>query len=165
MIIRGRLWKFGDNISTDIIISGKYLRTLNYSLWVKHLMEELDPAFSTKIRKGDIIVAGKNFGCGSSREQAVLAIKLAGISAVVAESFGWIFFRNAINHGLPVIECPNITKYVETGEVIEINLVKGFVKTPKKTIIVKPYPKFIMDIFNVGGLIQYYRREKTQWLK
>ncbi|RLG74177.1 MAG: 3-isopropylmalate dehydratase [Thermoprotei archaeon] len=158
MIIRGRVWKFGDNISTDIIIPGRYLRTLNYSLWPKHLMEGIDPTFSSKVRKGDIIVAGKNFGCGSSREQAVLAIKFAGISAVVAESFGWIFFRNAINHGLPAIECPNITKYVETGDIIEIDLANGFIKTPKKTLMIKPYPKFIMDILNAGGLIQYYRR-------
>lgn len=158
MIIRGRVWKFGDNISTDIIIPGRYLRTSNYSLWPKHLMEGIDPTFSSKVRKGDIIVAGKNFGCGSSREQAVLAIKFAGISAVVAESFGWIFFRNAINHGLPAIECPNITKYVETGDVIEIDLANGFIKTPKKTLMIKPYPKLIMDILNAGGLIQYYRR-------
>jgi len=158
MIIRGRVWKFGGNISTDIIIPGRYLRTLNYSLWPKHLMEGIDPTFSSKVRKGDIIVAGKNFGCGSSREQAVLAIKFAGISAVVAESFGWIFFRNAINHGLPAIECPNITKYVETGDIIEIDLANGFIKTPKKTLMIKPYPKFIMDILNAGGLIQYYRR-------
>ncbi len=160
MIVKGRVWKFGDNISTDIIIPGKYLRTLNYSLWVKHLMEGLDPAFSSKIRKGDIIVAGKNFGCGSSREQAVLAIKLAGISAVVAESFGWIFFRNAINNGLLVVECPNIVKYVETGDIMEINVIEGYVKTPRKILSIKPYPKFIMDIISLGGLTEYYRRKK-----
>ncbi|OYT52326.1 MAG: 3-isopropylmalate dehydratase [Desulfurococcales archaeon ex4484_217_2] len=158
MIIKGRVWKFGDNISTDIIIPGRYLRTLNYSLWPKHLMEGLDPTFSSKVKRGDIIVAGKNFGCGSSREQAVLAIKLAGISAVVAESFGWIFFRNAINQGLPVIECPNITKYVKTGDIVKIDLVNGLVITQNKTLMINKYPKFILDILNAGGLIQYYKR-------
>lgn len=160
MIVKGRVWKFGDNISTDIIVPGKYLRTLNYDLWVRHLMEGLDPAFSSKIRRGDIIVAGKNFGCGSSREQAVLAIKLAGISAVVAESFGWIFFRNAINNGLLIVECPNIVKYVETGDTIEINVMEGYVKTPKKILSIKQYPKFIVDIISLGGLIEYYKRKK-----
>ncbi|MDD1766437.1 MAG: 3-isopropylmalate dehydratase, partial [Candidatus Methanomethyliaceae archaeon] len=121
-MIKGRVWKFGNDVDTDVIIPAKYLRSVDQTVWPKHLLEGLDPAFSSKVKAGDIIVAGKNFGCGSSREQAALAIKWAGVSVVVAESFARIFFRNAINNGLPLIECKGVNQAVDEGDVIEIDL-------------------------------------------
>ena len=158
-VISGRVWKFGDNIDTDVIIAGKYLRTTDWSTWAKHLMESLDPEFSSRVKPGDIIVAGENFGCGSSREQAVLAIKMAGISAVVAESFARIFFRNAINRGLLVVQCRGIVKSVENGDIITIDVNKGVVLTPRGTLKIQPIPNFLMEILEAGGLVEYYKRK------
>ncbi|RLE48913.1 MAG: 3-isopropylmalate dehydratase small subunit [Candidatus Methanomethylicota archaeon] len=157
--ISGRVWKFGDNIDTDVIIAGKYLRTTDWSTWAKHLMESLDPEFSSRVKPGDIIVAGENFGCGSSREQAVLAIKMAGIGAVVAESFARIFFRNAINRGLLVVQCKGIAKSVENGDVITIDVNKGEVLTPRGILKIQPIPSFLMEILEAGGLVEYYKRK------
>jgi 3-isopropylmalate/(R)-2-methylmalate dehydratase small subunit len=156
--IRGRIWKFGDDVDTDVIIPAKYLRSLDHSVWPKHVLEGLDPAFSSKVRKGDIIVGGKNFGCGSSREQAALAIKDAGVSAVVAESFARIFFRNAINNGLPLVECKGISQAVEEGDVIEIDLDSGEVKTKAANLRSKPLPPFLQDILKSGGLVEYFKK-------
>ncbi|MEM4658637.1 MAG: 3-isopropylmalate dehydratase small subunit [Candidatus Methanosuratincola sp.] len=156
-MIKGRVWKFGDDIDTDVIIPAKYLRSVDQSVWPKHVLEGVDPEFSSKVRPGDIIVAGKNFGCGSSREQAALAIKWAGVAAVVAESFARIFFRNAINNGLPLIEAKGISKMVEEGEVIEIDLDSGIVKTPKGEVKSAPLPPFLQDILKSGGLVEYYK--------
>ena len=159
MKIKGRVWKFGDDINTDVIIPSRYLRTFDSSVWPQHVMEGVDPEFPRKVKPGDIIVAGKNFGCGSSREQAAIALKLAGVAAVVAESFGWIFFRNAINNGLPAIECPGISKAVETGDIIEVDLKRGLVATPRGAFKVKPYPPFMRDILAYGGLVEYFKRK------
>lgn len=159
MKIRGKVWKFGDDVNTDVIIPARYLRTFDSSVWPQHVMEGIDPEFTKKVQPGDIIVAGRNFGCGSSREQAALAIKLAGIAAVVAESFGWIFFRNAINNGLPAVECPGISKAVETGDLIEIDLEKGVVSTPRGILQIKPYPVFMREILAHGGLVEYFKRK------
>lgn len=159
MIISGRVWKFGDDIDTDVIIPAKYLRSLDKSIWPKHVFEGIDPTFSSKVRPGDIIVAGKNFGCGSSREQAVLAIKWAGISAVVAESFARIFFRNGINNGLLLIECKGISNVVDNGDIIEINLNEGTIKTKRGIIKYKPLPQFLQEILNAGGLVEYYKKK------
>lgn len=153
--ISGKVWKFGDNIDTDVIIPGKYLRTTDMSLLASHAMEGVDPLFPQKVKKGDIIVAGKNFGCGSSREQAPLALKHAGIACVVAESFARIFFRNAINVGLPIIEAKI---ECEEGDVIEIYLGKGLVKNKDKTYNTTKLPGFLQEILADGGLVEHRKK-------
>jgi len=160
-VIRGKVWKFGDDVDTDVIIPAKYLRSVDKSVWPKHVLEGLDPSFSSKVGKGDIIVAGKNFGCGSSREQAALAIKWAGVAAVVAESFARIFFRNAINNGLPLIEAKGISSAVSEGDLIEIDLSSGEVRTKAGLIKSKPLPPFLREILDCGGLVEYYKSTKN----
>lgn len=160
MMLKGRVWKFGDDVDTDVIIPAKYLRSVDQTIWPKHVLEGLDPSFSSRVKPGDIIVAGKNFGCGSSREQAALAIKWAGVAAVVAESFARIFFRNAINNGLPLVECKGISKAVEEGEVIEVDLDSGEVRTKKGVLRSVPLPPFLQEIVNSGGLVEYYKAKK-----
>ncbi|CAG1007055.1 MAG: 3-isopropylmalate dehydratase, small subunit [Candidatus Methanoperedens nitroreducens] len=154
-IISGKAWKFGDNVDTDVIIPGKYLRTTDMSVFASHVMEGIDPLFSQKVRKGDIIVAGKNFGCGSSREQAPLALKHAGIACIVAESFARIFFRNAINVGLPIIEARIDCK---EGDNIEIDLEKGIVKNNGKTYPATKLPDFLREILADGGLVEHRKK-------
>ncbi|MBS7657936.1 MAG: 3-isopropylmalate dehydratase small subunit [Candidatus Bathyarchaeia archaeon] len=160
MKLIGKVWKFGSNIDTDVIIPYKYkARTLDPQELGMHCMEGLDPEFPRKINKGDFIVAGENFGCGSSREQAPIAIKSCGISAVIAESFARIFFRNAINVGLPVLECPNVTKEVNEGDTLEVDLENGVIINlinGKKLNCIKP-PGFLMELLKTGGLIEYYK--------
>jgi methanogen homoaconitase small subunit len=154
-ILSGKAWKFGDNIDTDVIIPGKYLRTTDMSVFASHVMEGIDPEFSKKVRKGDMIVAGKNFGCGSSREQAPLALKYAGVSCVIAESFARIFFRNAINVGLPIIEARIDCK---EGDNIEIDLEKGIVKNNHKTYSATKLPDFLRKILADGGLVEHRKK-------
>ncbi|PWB53691.1 MAG: 3-isopropylmalate dehydratase [Candidatus Methanoperedenaceae archaeon] len=154
-ILSGRAWKFGDNVDTDVIIPGKYLRTTDMSVFASHVMEGIDPEFSKKVRKGDIIVAGKNFGCGSSREQAPLALKYAGITCIVAESFARIFFRNAINVGLPIIEARIDCR---EGDNIEIDLEKGIVKNNEKTYSATKMPDFLRKILADGGLVEHRKK-------
>jgi len=154
-ILSGRAWKFGDNIDTDVIIPGKYLRTTDMSVFASHVMEGIDPEFSKKVSKGDMIVAGKNFGCGSSREQAPLALKYAGVSCIVAESFARIFFRNAINVGLPIIEARIDCK---EGDNIEIDLEKGIVKNNEKTYSATKLPDFLRIILADGGLVEHRKK-------
>jgi methanogen homoaconitase small subunit len=154
-IISGKAWKFGNNVDTDVIIPGKYLRTTDMSVFASHVMEGIDPSFSQKVRKGDIIVAGKNFGCGSSREQAPLALKYAGIACIVAESFARIFFRNAINVGLPIIEA---RIDCEDGDNIEIDLEKGIVKNNGKTYPATKLPDFLREILADGGLVEHRKK-------
>jgi methanogen homoaconitase small subunit len=157
--ISGRVWKFGDNIDTDVIIPGKYLRTTDMSIFASHVMEGIDPGFSSKIQKGDIIVAGRNFGCGSSREQAPLALKHAGISCVVAESFARIFFRNAINVGLPIIETRVECK---EGDIIEIDLENGIVKNGDSSFPGTRLPDFLLEILKDGGLVEHRKKKVFQ---
>ncbi len=154
-IIKGKIWKFGDNIDTDVIIPGKYLRTTDMNIFASHVMEGIDPQFSQKVKCGDIIVAGANFGCGSSREQAPLALKHAGIACIVAESFARIFFRNAINVGLPIIEAK-----IEcaTGDEIEIDLVNGTVKSDEKSYPAAKLPDFLCEILADGGLVEHRKK-------
>jgi methanogen homoaconitase small subunit len=153
--ISGRVWKFGDNIDTDVIIPGKYLRTTDMNVFASHVMEGIDPEFPKKVKKGDIIVAGKNFGCGSSREQAPLALKHAGIACIVAESFARIFFRNAINVGLPIIE----TKIdCAEGDIIEIDLGNGIVKNHDITYPATKLPDFLRGILADGGLVEHRKK-------
>ncbi|NPA39330.1 MAG: 3-isopropylmalate dehydratase small subunit [Thermodesulfobacteria bacterium] len=159
--IKGRVWKFGDNIDTDVIIPARYLNTTDPEELAKHCMEDADPEFAKKVKKGDIIVAGRNFGCGSSREHAPIAIKACGISCVIAKSFARIFYRNAFNTGLLILECPEAVSETETGDELEIypdegkivNLTKG------KTFYTKPLPEFMKNILEAGGLIPYVIRK------
>lgn len=153
--ISGRAWKFGNNVDTDVIIPGKYLRTTDMSVFAAHVMEGIDPLFSGKVKKGDIIVAGANFGCGSSREQAPLALKHAGVACIVAESFARIFFRNAINVGLPIIEAKIDC---EEGDIIEIDLENGIVKSGKKTVTATKLPVFLREILADGGLVEHRKK-------
>lgn len=155
MIIRGKVWKYGDNINTDLIIPGKYLRTTDVNVFAQHAMEGIDSEFSP--HDGDIIVAGKNFGCGSSREQAALALKYAKIGCVVAKSFARIFFRNAINVGLPIIEA-DVLDSVAAGDEIEVDLSSGFVKTRSKVVKGEELPKFLQEILEDGGLVEHRKR-------
>lgn len=164
----GRAWCFGDHIDTDVIYPGQYLK-FPVEEAAKHVMEGVDPAFPSKIRRGDIIVAGKNFGCGSSRESAPAALKYAGIGAVVAEFFARIFYRNSINLGLPVIECPQ-AKQIQEGDLLEIDLVKGTIRNLTKNEIysVTPFPDHVLAILQAGGLVpmleRYVKeRERRTW--
>lgn len=160
MLLKGNVHKFDLNdINTDYIISGKYkFKTLDMKELAKHVMEDLDPNFYEKINEGDFIVAGNNFGCGSSREQAPLAIKHAGISAVIAKSFARIFYRNAINTGLPVVECD--TDQINAGDNLEVDLEKGVVRNLTKNIEIKttPLPDVMIRILNDGGLAAHFRK-------
>jgi len=158
-LLKGKVWKFGDDISTDLIIPGKYkFKTIDFNELAKHAMEGADPDFSTKVNKGDLIVGGDNFGCGSSREQAPVVIKHSGISAVIAKSFARIFYRNSFNVGLPVVECPELFDNVETGDTLELYLAEGKVIARGRTFTFKPIPPFLMAILQDGGLVEHYRK-------
>ncbi|MEE9592311.1 MAG: 3-isopropylmalate dehydratase small subunit [Thermoplasmata archaeon] len=162
-LLRGRVWKFGDNITTDHIIAVKYLGTTDARVFADHAMETVDPDFSKKAKPGDMIVAGRNFGSGSSREQAPVALKILGIVAVLAESFARIFYRNSINIGLPVVECPGISDAAEEGEVLELDLAGGVVRVPsgqEKTIT--PFPPRVLEILTAGGLIPKLKQEAAE---
>jgi 3-isopropylmalate/(R)-2-methylmalate dehydratase small subunit len=156
MKILGPAVKFGNNVDTDVILPGKYLILTSPVDLAKHALEGLDPAFPEKAKKGIIVVGGKNFGCGSSREQAALALKHSGVRCVVAESFARIFFRNSINIGLPVVECPGISEAVETGDELSVDFHKGEVcnVTKGKTLKGTKLPAFILEILGDGGLIE-----------
>uniref|UniRef100_A0A7C4XB90 3-isopropylmalate dehydratase small subunit n=1 Tax=candidate division WOR-3 bacterium TaxID=2052148 RepID=A0A7C4XB90_UNCW3 len=159
MILRGKTWKFGDDISTDLICPGRYfhLRS-NLEELAKHVLEDADPEFASKLSKGDFVVAGNNFGLGSSREHAPTIIKLAGVSAVLAKSFARIFYRNAINIGLPLVECD--TDKIEQGDELEIDLSTGIIKNKTKGIEIKahPLPKAMLNILNDGGLLAHIEK-------
>ena len=157
-IIRGKPHIYGDNIDTDIIIPGKYTKTLDLNMLADHVLEDLDPHFRNRMEKGDILVAGDNFGCGSSREQAPLALKTAGVSAVVAKSFARIFFRNAINVGLPVLEAPH--NHIEAGDELEIDLVEGTVTdvTQGEIFYAAKMPGIMIDILHEGSLVHYLKK-------
>ena len=160
-IMKGKVWKFRDSIDTDVIIAGRYLRTFNPQDLADHVMEAEDPEFSQKVNKGDIIVAGWNFGCGSSREQAPVAIKTAGISVVIAKSFARIFYRNAINIGLPVITA-DID--VDEGDVVEVNVEEGTITnlTKDETVKFKPFDPAMLTILENGGLVEQYLKNKGE---
>lgn len=161
MILRGKVWRLGDNIDTDLIISGKHLSSIDPHFLAEHCFESLEKGWSKKISAGDIIVAGKNFGCGSSREHAPLAIKAAGISCIIAESFAGIFFRNAINLGLPVIELPSTANRFKEGDTAELNLEAGKIKniTSSKEYDFNPIPSIVLEILKAGGLLPYISKK------
>lgn len=159
MVIKGRVHKFGDDINTDDIIAAKYLDSQDEKFLGEKCMENICPGFSQKVKRGDIIVAGKNFGCGSSREHAPLSIRGAGIKAVVAKSFARIFFRNAINIGLPIIELEDTDK-IKDGDVLAIRLDKGILKdlTTNNIYNIKVFPIFLQEIVKYGGLISWVKK-------
>ena len=157
MKLKGRVHKFGANVNTDVIIPARYLNISDPDELAKHCMEDVDPEFLARIEPGDIIVAATNFGCGSSREHAPMAIKACGVSCVIGQSFARIFFRNAINIGLPVLECTEAVDETEPGDILEVDLAKGQINniSRNKTFLASPYPEFMMGIVNAGGLIEY----------
>ena len=161
MCLTGRVHKFGANVDTDVIIPARYLNVSEPQELAKHCMEDIDPGFSTKVKPGDIIVAITNFGCGSSREHAPLAIKACGVACIIAQNFARIFLRNAINIGLPVLECPGAIEETEAGDILEVNLSSGEIKniSKAKTFTANPYPGFMLEIINAGGLIGYTKNK------
>ncbi len=160
-MIRGRVIKYGNDVDTDVIIPGRYLKHgADPDVLKAHAMEDLDPDFRDKVKGRRIIVAGRNFGYGSSREQAPLALKYTGIEAILAESFARIFFRNAINVGLPVMEVSGVSEAVDDGDYVEVDMKAGVVRIPEKDVVLKGtrIPEFLMEILDAGGLIPYLRR-------
>jgi len=158
--MKGRAHVYNKNhINTDEIIPARYLNTDNESDLAKHAMEDIDPMFVKKVKKGDFIVACENFGCGSSREHAIWALKGAGIQAVIAGSFARIFFRNAINNGFYAIECKGLSKKIKDGEEIEISIEKGIIKAGRNEYKFQPFPKFAVDLINAGGLLNYINKK------
>jgi 3-isopropylmalate/(R)-2-methylmalate dehydratase small subunit len=157
MLIKGKVWRFGNDIDTDVIIPAKYLNTSDPKELAIHVMEGIDSNFSKKIKKGDIIVAGKNFGCGSSREHAPIAIKASGIQTVIAKSFARIFYRNAFNIGLPIFESSEASEKIKENDEIEIDADKGIIKnlTRKEVYKANPIPKFMQELIEAGGLVEW----------
>lgn len=159
MEIKGRTWKFGNDVDTDQIIPARYLNTSDPAELAKHVMEDADATFPEKVKAGDIIVADKNFGCGSSREHAPIAIIAAGVTAVVAKSFARIFYRNAINTGLPIFESPEAAEGIAEGDEISIDVSTGIIKniTKGQEYQATPFPEFMQKLINAGGLINYVK--------
>ena len=158
---KGIVFKYGDNVDTDVIIPARYLNSSDPAELATHCMEDIDKDFITKVREGDIIVAEKNFGCGSSREHAPIAIKAAGVSCVIAETFARIFYRNAINIGLPIIECPEAAKGIEAGDEVEVDFDSGIIKNVTKNAQYKgqPFPEFMQKIIAAEGLVNYINQK------
>lgn len=160
---KGRVWKYGDDINTDIIFPGRYTyKLMEPREMASHALEDLDPGFAKNVRLGDVIVAGKNFGCGSSREQAAACLKYAGIQAVVAKSFARIYFRNAINLGLPVLQCPGAAEVLQAGDEIAIDLAAGKIISGSRVFNFFPLPESVLGIVEAGGLIEYTKRKLTK---
>lgn len=159
-MIRGRVWKFEDDINTDVIMPGKYLVMRDPADVASHIMEGLDPDFGRKARPGDLIVAGKNFGCGSSRETAPGGLKAFGIGCVIAVSFARIFLRNAVNIGLPILECPEAALGIAEGSVVEVDTATGAIRdlTTGQQYRAAPFPPFMQELMAVGGLVPYVRK-------
>ena len=155
MQAKGTVFKYGDNVDTDVIIPARYLNTANHAELASHCMEDIDKEFISKVKKGDIMVGGANFGCGSSREHAPIAIKESGISVVIAETFARIFYRNAINIGLAILECPEASKKIEAGDDVEVDFDTGVITNHTKNEIynAQPFPPFIQEIISKGGLL------------
>lgn len=160
MTLQGKVHKYGADVDTDVIIPARHLNVSDAALLAQHCMEDIDPGFRERKKAGDMIVATTNFGCGSSREHAPLAIKECGISCVIAHSFARIFFRNAINIGLPLLECPEAADSCEAGDTLEVDLSRGEITNATRgvTFTAKPYPKFMMGIINAGGLVEHTKR-------
>lgn len=160
-MLKGKVWKYGANVDTDAIIPARYLNLSTVEELAQHCMEDIDTAFAQEVQSGDIIVATTNFGCGSSREHAPLAIKEAGVSCVIAETFARIFYRNAINIGLPILECPEAVTGTDAGQTLEVELETGTIRNldTGQVFQAAPYPSFMMNIISAGGLIEFTRKE------
>jgi len=158
----GKVFKYGDNVDTDVIIPARYLNSSDPAELATHCMEDIDKEFVNKVQKGDIIVANKNFGCGSSREHAPIAIKASGIQLVIADSFARIFYRNSIDIGLPIIECPAAAKAIRDGDEVAVNLDTGVIedKTTGESFTAAPFPPFIQEIISAGGLMKSIKAKK-----
>jgi 3-isopropylmalate dehydratase small subunit len=157
----GRVWKYGAHVDTDVIIPARYLTSFDPDVLRRHCLEDLDPEFAGRVAPGDIVVALENFGCGSSREHAPLALKAAGVYCVVAASFARIFYRNAINIGLPVLECPQLARVAATGDTIAVDIAGGKLTHAGRCYRAEAYPAFMLEIVTAGGLGPYVRR----WLE
>lgn len=162
MLASGKVFKYGDNIDTDVIIPARYLNTPDMKELASHCMEDIDKEFAQKVEEGDIIVANKNFGCGSSREHAPLCLKEAGVSCVIAETFARIFYRNAINIGLPIIECAEAAKGIEAGDKVEVDFDSGKIynHTQGTEFQGQPFPEFMQKLIAAGGLVNYTNRKR-----
>lgn len=156
MIVKGKVHKFGSDVDTDVIIPARYLNTASAEELAAHCMEDIDPDFVKNVKAGDIIVAEDNFGCGSSREHAPIAIKASGVSLVIANTFARIFYRNSINIGLPILECPEAVSHIRAGDVVSCDLAKGEIRneTTGETFQAQPFPPFIQRIIDAGGLLK-----------
>ncbi len=159
MKLQGKAWKFGNDVDTDVIIAARYLNSSDPAELARHCMEDGDPEFASKVQPGDMILAAKNFGCGSSREHAPIAIKAAGVSCVVAKSFARIFYRNAFNIGLPILECPEAIDEVQEGDTLVVDAATGTIQnlTTGKEYQAVPIPDFMRQIIDAGGLISYVK--------
>jgi 3-isopropylmalate/(R)-2-methylmalate dehydratase small subunit len=164
MKLEGKAWKFGDDVNTDEIIPARYLNTTDRKEMASHCMEDIDPEFTKKIAPGDIIVADKNFGCGSSREHAPIAIKVAEISCVIARSFARIFYRNSINIGLPIFACEEAALKIAEGDQVSVDLVSGTITnlTKNETYKAQPFPEFMQQIIAAGGLMNYVASNQAE---
>ena len=160
-MLKGKVHKYGADVNTDVIIPARYLNLSEPAELAKHCMEDIDKKFIKKVKPGDIIIATTNFGCGSSREHAPLAIKAVGISCIIAQSFARIFFRNAVNIGLPLLECDDAVAQTEVGDILEVDLSRGQIKNRTKgiTFTAKPYPDFMAELISAGGLIEYTKKK------
>ena len=156
MKVQGTVFKYGNDVDTDVIIPARYLNTTSEAELASHCMEDIDKEFVKNVKQGDIMVAEDNFGCGSSREHAPIAIKASGISLVIANSFARIFYRNSINIGLPILECPEAVKNIKAGDIVSCDLAKGLIEnvTTGETFQAEPFPEFIQNIIDKGGLIK-----------
>lgn len=161
MKAQGKVIKYGNNVDTDVIIPARYLNTSDPAELASHCMEDLDKDFVKKVNKGDVMVAGRNFGCGSSREHAPIALKASGISCIIAETFARIFYRNAINIGLPIIECPEAATDIKDGDNVSIDFDTGFItnETTKKTYKGVAFPEFMQELISADGLIGYIKKQ------
>lgn len=162
--LRGKVWRFGNDIDTDLIIPARHLNTSDPKELAQHCMEDADPTFINKVAQGDLIVAGKNFGCGSSREHAPITIKAAGVSCVIAASFARIFFRNAINIGLPILESAEASQNIAEGDRVEVDLDTGKITnlTKNETYQAVAFPPFMQELINTGGLIEYVKKQVSK---
>ena len=161
MKLQGRVHKYGNNVDTDVIIPARYLNTTDAEELARHCMEDIDPSFAGTVKPGDVIVAGDNFGCGSSREHAPLAIRASGVCCIVARSFARIFYRNAFNMGLPILECGAAADSAESGDLLEIDLETGMIANATRTgfFQAKPFPDFILELVRAGGLVAHLQSE------
>lgn len=158
----GKAWKFGNDIDTDVIIPARHLNRSDSEYLAAHCMEDADPNFAKEVKSGDIIIGGKNFGCGSSREHAPISIKAAGVKAVIANSFARIFYRNSLNIAMPILECPEAVAGIDNGDEVEVDLETGEIKNITKgtSFKARPFPPFMQELIKAGGLVSYVKEKK-----